>query len=114
MEASTATLLVVGALVCAALLLRLRGRPLLYERPLPQRDTSLGKAHEGVHEAHVAGVAVADMAGTVALAALLAWLSDGSVTAWLVVVLLVSEAMHGAYGVPTATQRWLFAAAERR
>jgi len=45
---------------------------------------------------------------TVAAAYGLARLSRGATLPWLVVLLVAGEAMHAAYGVPTATQRWWF------
>ena len=106
-HAAFAYVLVVLFLI--ALWLRSRGPPLLGARNVPQ-DTSLGAAGQGIHEAHVFDVAVFDFVGTVAGAAALAWVSKGSLVPWLVVLLIIGEVMHWAYGIPTATYTWLWGA----
>ena len=107
MDGRQATRAWVGAMVVVALALRVRGAPLLYRRAVPT-DLSFGPPGSGIHAHHVLGVATADFLGSAALAVALAALSGGSVTAWLVVTLVSGELLHAAYGVPTATSRWLF------
>lgn len=100
----------VAGLLGLAVLLRLRGRPLLWHRPAAwPEDVSLGAAGAGVHAPRLLGaMALVDLLGSLALAALCAAVSGGSVVAWTVLVLVVGEAMHAAFGVRTATQKWLF------
>lgn len=94
-------------LVLVALWLRSRERPLFGARNVPQ-DTSLGTAGEGIHGGHIADVAVFDFVGTLVGAAALAWVSRGSVVPWLILLLVIGEVMHWAYGVPTATYTWFW------
>ena len=108
MNGRDATLATVGALVLGAMALRCHGAPLVRMRHPRSPDTSLGIAHEGTHRCHMANVACSDFAATLVGALGLAWLSKGSVTAWLVVLLVLGEALHFVYGIPTATQRWLW------
>ena len=108
MKGSIAMYIVLSLLVILAILLRLKGSPILYQRSWPPADTSLGKSHEGVHKFHISDTAIFDMLGTVLMSLFFAFLSKGSVTFWLILLLLVSEIMHGVYGIPTSTQVWLF------
>lgn len=109
MKGVTAFVGVLLGLFALAFGLRLWGSPVFSSMsPKHPPDTTLGVAHEGVHACHFAGVACFDHLMTYVLAATLAWASGGSVTFWLIVLLIVSEIQHHIYGIPTATQRWLF------
>lgn len=88
--------------------MRYRGSPLISDLGARRIDTSLGEAGEGPHRAHLLNTAVVDFLGSAGLAAVYAWVSRGSFVAWLIVVLLLGEVLHGAYAVPTATYVWLF------
>ena len=94
-------------LVTVAFLLRVRGSPVLFQRNVPE-DASLGMSHAGVHSCHIGGVAVVDFLFTVVLAGVLSAISKGPFTFWLILVLLIAEAMHYSFGIRTATQKWLF------
>lgn len=95
-------------LVLAAVALRLRGRPVFRGASQPPTDASLGIAGRGVHRWRVVDVASYDMFFSIVAAIVLAWISRGSTTAWLVIVLVVAEVQHAQFGIPTSTQRWLF------
>jgi hypothetical protein len=88
--------------------LRLRGAPVLVDLGRRSVDETLGAPGEGPHAAHVAGIAVVDLVVSIAFAAAYAWISKGSFIAWLILVLLAGEIVHGAYGIPTTTYVWLF------
>ena len=95
-------------LFIGAFLLRLRGAPVLFKRADVVQDTSLGAAGTGVHAPHLGGVALADFGMTIVLSAALAAVSKGPFTFWLVITLVAAEIMHYVFGIPSATQRWLF------
>ena len=98
--------LTIVILVLLAVGLRMHTPILRINQPIT--DTTLGRSGEGGHKCHFAGVACSDFLGSLALAFLLAWLSRGSVTFWIIIVLLVGEIQHWWFGIPTSTQRWLF------
>lgn len=108
MDGKEALLALTLSLVALALLLRMRGAPLFGSHRSNSPDTSLGVAGEGVHKSRLFGVALFDMMGAIVMSVLLAWISKGSLTAWLIVVLIASEVQHYLYGIPTPTQKWLF------
>ena len=105
-EARTALAWTLAGLVAAALWCRMRD-PVLWPYA-PAADVSLGVSGKGVHAARLAGAARNDLLGSALLALVLAKLSRGPLTFWLVVVLVVAEALHIAYGVRTPTFKWLF------
>ena len=98
---------VLVALGITAALLRLRTPPVVTTLSFPA-DTSLGTPNTGFHTWHIGGVAMLDFLATLLLSMLLAYISNGPFTAWLVVTLIVAEIMHFFFGIRTATQRWLF------
>jgi hypothetical protein len=73
-----------------------------------EEDTSFGESRKGLHEVHFFGVAVVDMLFTIFFEILLAKMSNGPFTFWLVVLLTLGEIMHAAHGVRTSTFKWLF------
>ena len=108
MSGAGAFLSVLMALLLLALALRTAERPLFPLQRHAATDTTLGVAGEGAHGLRLAGTALVDLGATFALAAVYAAISRGSTVAWLILLLLVGEAMHWAFGVPTATYTWLF------
>lgn len=92
--------------VVLAVLCRFRN-PVLFKWN-PVEDTSLGKAGEGTHKDRMLGVAVHDMMFTILLALVLASLSRGPFTFWFIVVLILGEVLHAAFGVRSPTFKWLF------
>ena len=107
MDGHTALLYAIAMLVVFAVALRVRGSP-VFRVTQPAVDTSLGRVREGVHRHRFADVASVDMILSLLLAMVLAAISRGSTTAWLLVVLVTAEVQHAYYGIPTSTQRWLF------
>ena len=107
MHGNRTFVITVAVLILLAIGLRMHKSPLM-RITQPITDTTLGRSGEGVHKCHFAGMACYDFISSLALAFLLAWLSRGSVTFWVIVVLLVGEIQHWWFGVPTSTQRWLF------
>lgn len=106
MNGKTALVVWCTALVVLAVLCRFRS-PVLF-RWNPVEDTSLGKSGEGVHKDRMLGAATHDILFSLLLALILAGLSRGPVTFWLIVVLLTGEILHIAFGIRSATFRWLF------
>lgn len=115
MKGREATLLVAALLLACAVAARWRNRAV--QRAVQrgggvgEGDSSLGRPGEGVHQ-HVGGVAAADLVLSLLGAAGLSCVSRGPLVLWIVVVLSAGEVLHAAYGVPTATQRFLFGRAE--
>lgn len=106
MNGRNSLLLSITILAVLALILRFRN-PVLFKWT-PEEDASLGSSGDGVHKNHIMGVATHDMLLSILLAVMLAALSRGPITFWLVVVLVVGEVMHAMFGVRSATFRWLF------
>lgn len=100
--------LVLAGYLLLALRLRSVSPPLFPLETHRVTDTSFGVANEGVHSYHVFGAAAVDTLLTFGAAAVFAGISRAPVIGWLVLLLVTGEAMHGAYGIPTATYVWLF------
>lgn len=96
-------------LVVLSLALRKRGSPLF--RTTSRRretDVTLGTARQGIRRFRLVDVPVSDFTMTLAGAAFLARVSRGSLVPWLILLLVVSEAQHFFFGIPTSTQVWFF------
>ena len=108
MDGYTAVVDSIVVLVLVALALRCVGSPIFGRKQQPPMDTTGGIPHNGLHRCHFAGTACFDYIASHVFAAVLADLSGGSLTFWIVVVLVLGEVEHWWYGIPTSTQRWLF------
>ena len=93
-------------LVILAIICRFRD-PVLFKWN-PKEDSSLGKAGESPHKERMLGFAIHDMMFSILFALCLAGISRGPFTFWLIVLLLIGELMHIAFGIRSATFRWLF------
>ena len=113
MNGGAAFALVVAIYLLLALGLRSVSPPLFPLETHRVTDTSFGVANKGVHSYHVFGAAAVDTLLTFVAAAVFAGISRAPVIGWLVLLLVTGEAMHWAYGIPTATYVWLFGTPER-
>lgn len=67
---------------------------------------NLGRPGEGFHK-HVAGVAIADVIGTVAIAGAVSYLTRWRFIIVLLVLIIVAEALHWYFCVDTAVIKFM-------
>ena len=83
-------------------------RPLLFKMTPRKEDASLGRPRVGIHAHRFMNMAYVDFIGTFLLAVVLARVSEGSLNAWLIALLILGEVQHAYFGIRTETFRWFF------